>query len=317
METSNNATSPDNNYGWGLVNAGAALGWGANFSADLTVGEAPATVQFYDSSTVPPTAWLWRFGDGDSAVVQNPTHTYNQAGAYDVSLTIQTALGPITNIKENYIILLADTATFVSDSGYAGSKVTLSVNLVNTLSLERIVVPFKFLDQPGLTVDSAARGARTGAFEYFTPVLYDPTNNHYGWEMTADIGGGTPNLPPGSGEIMKIFFTVDSAAVEGTFNTIDSARGSKTLEVTSPLLSYEPRVASGSLLVLVSVRGDVNGNGQRDIADLVDLVQYMFFSGKPPVTLKAGDADASGNITISDLLYIVDYFFNGGPPPAP
>jgi PKD repeat protein len=44
------------------------------------------TVNFTDISIGNPTSWVWAFGDGDSAFVANPTHTYAQSGTYTVSL---------------------------------------------------------------------------------------------------------------------------------------------------------------------------------------------------------------------------------------
>jgi len=35
-----------------------------------------------------PYSWFWDFGDGNSSDNQNPTHTYNEAGKYDVILTV-------------------------------------------------------------------------------------------------------------------------------------------------------------------------------------------------------------------------------------
>lgn len=58
---------------------------------------APLAVQFSDQSTVGTkaiTAWLWEFGDGGYSTAQNPAHTYQTAGSYDVSLTV-TAGGTI------------------------------------------------------------------------------------------------------------------------------------------------------------------------------------------------------------------------------
>jgi PKD repeat protein len=46
------------------------------------------TVEFSDTSTGSPTAWLWNFGDGVSSAVQSPSHGYTSAGSYMVSLTI-------------------------------------------------------------------------------------------------------------------------------------------------------------------------------------------------------------------------------------
>lgn len=55
--------------------------------------EAPAQamtgidVQFIDSSQV-ATSWQWFFGDGSTAVVQNPIHKYNTPGIYNVTLVV-------------------------------------------------------------------------------------------------------------------------------------------------------------------------------------------------------------------------------------
>lgn len=44
------------------------------------------TVDFTDASIGSPTNWIWDFGDGDSAFVQNPQHTYAGSGTYTVVL---------------------------------------------------------------------------------------------------------------------------------------------------------------------------------------------------------------------------------------
>ncbi len=47
-------------------------------------------VEFFDLSFSenPVIAWQWNFGDGATANVQNPVHTYNEAGTYEVTLLI-------------------------------------------------------------------------------------------------------------------------------------------------------------------------------------------------------------------------------------
>lgn len=60
----------------------------ANFAADPASGKAPLAVRFEDRSIGGPTAWAWDFGDGTTANVQNPTHTFTTAGSYDVKLTV-------------------------------------------------------------------------------------------------------------------------------------------------------------------------------------------------------------------------------------
>jgi len=75
----------------------------ADFEADVTTIGAGDTVTFTDlsnpgSPTATITGWAWDFGDPASGVdntsdLQNPTHQYDTAGVYDVSLTITTSAG--------------------------------------------------------------------------------------------------------------------------------------------------------------------------------------------------------------------------------
>ena len=44
------------------------------------------TVTFTDQSTIGATQWLWDFGDGNTSTEQNPVHTYNEEGVYEVCL---------------------------------------------------------------------------------------------------------------------------------------------------------------------------------------------------------------------------------------
>ena len=55
----------------------------SDFTATPTSGEAPLTVSFTDYSTDADEV-VWRFGDGDSSTVLNPTHTYSAVGIYTV-----------------------------------------------------------------------------------------------------------------------------------------------------------------------------------------------------------------------------------------
>jgi len=85
----------------------------ANFSANVTSGCAPLTVQFTDTSTGSPTTWSWNFGDGSNSTLQSPSHQYTSAGTYNVSLTVSNACGSNTTTQTNYItITTAPTANF-------------------------------------------------------------------------------------------------------------------------------------------------------------------------------------------------------------
>ena len=55
--------------------------------------------------------YLWDFGDGSTSTDQNPTHLYDVAGTYDVSLSVYDDILEVTEIlvKESYIIVLVPT----------------------------------------------------------------------------------------------------------------------------------------------------------------------------------------------------------------
>jgi PKD repeat protein len=48
---------------------------------------APSSVKF-TSSTINATSYSWNFGDGSISNLKDPSHTYNSAGDYNVSLTV-------------------------------------------------------------------------------------------------------------------------------------------------------------------------------------------------------------------------------------
>ncbi|MDZ7309171.1 MAG: phytase, partial [candidate division KSB1 bacterium] len=77
----------------------------AAFAVSDSSGCSPLTVQFSDSSTGSPTAWLWDFGDGTNSTEQHPSHTYHASGRYTVTLTASSAVGTDTTSKSDFVIV--------------------------------------------------------------------------------------------------------------------------------------------------------------------------------------------------------------------
>lgn len=78
----------------------------ADFSATPVSGFQPLVVQFSDRSEGGPAeirAWAWSFGDGSFSTDRNPRHVYDAPGTYDVSLTVYTAFGDRTVLREGLI----------------------------------------------------------------------------------------------------------------------------------------------------------------------------------------------------------------------
>ncbi len=77
----------------------------ASFTANVTSGTAPLTVNFTDTSSNTPTSWLWDFGDGSNSTEQNVSHTYTSAGDYTVNLTVANEGGNNSEVKTEYIVV--------------------------------------------------------------------------------------------------------------------------------------------------------------------------------------------------------------------
>ncbi|MFA6333135.1 MAG: PKD domain-containing protein, partial [Methanoregula sp.] len=71
----------------------------AKFAANPSSGKAPLAVAFTDRSTGSPSSWSWDFGDGITATEQYPSHTFTNAGSYDVNLTITRGTETASSIQ--------------------------------------------------------------------------------------------------------------------------------------------------------------------------------------------------------------------------
>ena len=66
------------------------------------------------------------------------------------------------------------------------------------------------------------------------------------------------------------------------------------------------------------LRGDVTGDGNRDAADALFLLEFLFGPGTAPSCADAADANDDGTVSIADAVKIVTHLFaGGGPLPAP
>ncbi|HEV2480149.1 MAG TPA: PKD domain-containing protein, partial [Puia sp.] len=77
------------------------------FTSNLTLACAPASIQFIDKSNPGQgsiTSWAWNFGDGSTSSQQNPAHTYSQTGYYNISLSVTNSGGCSNPITQNRYI---------------------------------------------------------------------------------------------------------------------------------------------------------------------------------------------------------------------
>lgn len=80
----------------------------ASFTSAIVSG---TTYQFTDLSGGPATTWSWDFGDSGSSSVQNPQHTYAQAGTYTVTLIASNECGADTVAVQINVVGLDELST--------------------------------------------------------------------------------------------------------------------------------------------------------------------------------------------------------------
>jgi hypothetical protein len=115
----------DNSYGGDLViDAVDLFGNGASsvYYDDMSLKQAggfwcspggPYTTEIGQETTFTgyaeggkePYTWAWTLGDGSTATIQNPTHTYSTVGIYDVTLTVTDANMKTASATTNVTIL--------------------------------------------------------------------------------------------------------------------------------------------------------------------------------------------------------------------
>jgi hypothetical protein len=64
------------------------------------------------------------------------------------------------------------------------------------------------------------------------------------------------------------------------------------------------------------LRGDANGDGVINLADVVYLINYLYKSGFAPSPPDAGDTNCDGTVDLADVVNLINYLYKGGPAPG-
>ena len=136
----------------------------ADFSGTPTSGAYPLAVNFTDASTNTPTSWSWTFGDSGTSTAQNPSHTYNSAGNFTVSLTAANAGGSDGETKTNYITVTVPAP--VAD--FSGTPTTgtapLAVNFTDASTNTPTSWSWAFGDSAASTVQNPSHSYAVGTY---------------------------------------------------------------------------------------------------------------------------------------------------------
>jgi len=313
MDGGSQTQAPDNTYGWGVADGLVSFNWGANFRALDNIVHIGDTAYFIDSSTVSVDSWLWEFGDGDNAAVQNPTHIYQSLGQYDVSLTVNYAEGQLSRTKDNFITVIADTLIFETTAARAGDTAEMTVYLANTQPLDTIIIPINYTNSEfDILLTGASLGTRTKTFSALNELYRDDPSG----QLVIELIAGIQPLTAGSGEVARLYFAIDETAGIGQQSDIDTiTTAGHQLKIINGDFDYKPAVEKGIFAVETTLRGDANNDGARNLLDITILINFLYSDGASPVSIYAGDANNDSEVNLLDINYLINYLYKGGPPP--
>lgn len=118
----------------------------AAFTADVTSGDGPLTVNLTDLSKLNPTSWSWDFGDSTTTTLQNPSHTYTTVGMYTVTLT--------------------------ADNGYNTDDVSEIIYVNGPIPATAVKLQYYFDESSGNPVDYSISKAISPGLSYQTDTTY-------------------------------------------------------------------------------------------------------------------------------------------------
>ncbi|KPA19103.1 secreted protein containing PKD domain protein [Candidatus Magnetomorum sp. HK-1] len=134
-----------------------------DFSANVTSGYSPLTVQFTNLTSNPDdtTLKIWEFGDGSISNEDSPTHIYKQSGLYTVQLTVYESSGySATRTRYDYIKVDDSSGkTIIADFIAAPSDQSLdkTTDVVGVEGYAPFTVQFRNLTAPDSIAPPASK----------------------------------------------------------------------------------------------------------------------------------------------------------------
>ena len=152
-----------------------------NFSDSVSCN---STIFFNDLSTNGPISWLWDFGDGSFSTLQNPVHTYQTSGFFNVKLITSNSFGSDSLIINNAIYVIDFNLQSQNDTACGFSSLNLTANSssgnvvwFDDINLTNIVGTGNVFSTPVINFTTAFYAQ---SIYDFSPVIGGPLDNSIG-----------------------------------------------------------------------------------------------------------------------------------------
>ena len=243
----------------------------ASFTASTTSGVAPVSLNFVNSSTGTITTYAWTFGDGTTSTAANPTHLYNVAGVYTVSLTVTGPGGSNTQTRTGYVTITAPSGAPVSVG--AVSRKTHGAAGVFDLQLSTVVL--------NPTTEPRLGPAQQIVFQF-----------------NKTVTGGVATVTAGT----AVVGTTSFAGNQMTVNLTGVANAQYVTVTATSVTAADGGIGGTASIRVGYLAGDVNQSRVVTFSDLV-LVNAQLARPVTAATFLL-DVNASGSLTFSDMTVV-------------
>ncbi len=181
-------------------------------------------ISFANESSNCPDNMIWRFGDGTTSTLENPTHEYDSNGTYNVTLVVSNSNGTDSLIKQAYIDINRPTMP-------AGANVEICPEESATLyAMPTAAGETRWYDDPsGTTPIHVGDSFTTPVISYSTPYYVETV-----------VEGATANVGPadntfGGGAYFQfnqsLIFDVFSESILKTVKVFAEGAGNRTIDL--------------------------------------------------------------------------------------
>jgi uncharacterized protein (TIGR02145 family) len=293
-------TARDSNEGLPNLYFPASLPYSlsADFVASDTVITLGSAIQFIDLSTGSPTSWLWDYGDGASDTLQNPVHTYQNPGIYNISLTVSDSTSSNMMVKQNYITV-EDTVQAPTDWAFTNTGINHVIIFPAGTPILVDSVQISTGDFIGVFYDNNGTEECAGYIAY--------SNGSLGLTAWGD-DPLTPNkdgFATGETFILKVWLyssgnTVDMTATYDTlFPNLDQFIANGMSGIVSLSGEEFPALSGSGVVADVLCPGDCNGSIDLSISGGNSPYSYEWSNGETSQNIN-GLCAGTYDVTVSD-----------------
>ncbi len=223
--------------------------------------------------------------------------TYGKDGVKTYTCPIckgtKTEAIPMKDAQETDINIVAGEVT-----ARAGQEIRIPVSISNNSGITGLQLGFDY-DPNLLTLTSVEKGEALAGLEFTEPGDFSDNSLVFLWDgLEADSTNG---------DILYLNFTVSNTALGGKYVPVVYV----IMTADQDAQEVPVYVTNGTVNVIEYTHGDVDGDGEVDVQDIVFLRRELVGGYDQTITAEAGDVYKDGDLNVQDVVYLRRFVIGG------